>query len=114
MFGAFKPSFIAQVGQVRFARRPFFLSHTQKRNVRKRLKQVDSVIQTLLESKVPFSSRSQIENGQWKKESDLKPVEKYYVFSRDPKGHRKPITAVPHFTKMPHPRGFPPGYTPKV
>lgn len=46
-----------------------------------------------------------------KKEHELTPAEKYYVFSSDPKLHMKPITQVPHFTKAPHPRGFPPGYT---
>lgn len=130
--GAFKPSSPLLVGHFRFANKRFNLTQGQKRRVRNRLREVDSVLDTLLQSNVPF--KSQQEAISIPREPMLSPKEKYYVFSRDPKRHMKPITQgllkcyyliidsllshllilnrciVPHFTKAPHPRGFPPGY----
>ena len=104
MFFSSKP---LQIGQVRYARRPFFLSHQQKASVRKRLRAVDGVIATLKESNLHIEG---LDQAVIKTESEMTPREKYYVFSSTQKGHAKPITQVPKFTKMPHPRGFPLGY----
>ncbi|KAI3657839.1 hypothetical protein MP638_001677 [Amoeboaphelidium occidentale] len=102
------PSFICRVGQARYARRRWFLSAGQKKRVRTRLREVDELIETLKASNITTPKLE--EALKLRKESELTPTEKYYVFSKNPKYHMKPIIQVPHFTKVPHPRGFPSAY----
>ncbi|KAJ1646795.1 hypothetical protein LPJ64_001735 [Coemansia asiatica] len=104
--GAFKPSFAAFGG--RAWRIPWRLSKTRKANVRKRLREVDSVIDTLLASGVQCKQLDLVKK--LPKESEMLPRDKYTTFSRTAKNHRKGVHKVPHFTKRPIPRTTPTGF----
>ena len=90
---------------------PWRLSDTRQRNVRKRLRQVDSVIRTLLDSGVQCRQLDEIRQS-WKWEKDMQPREKYWVFERNrfKEGYKKPVHKVPKWTKIDMPRSFPKGF----
>ncbi|KAG0147313.1 hypothetical protein CROQUDRAFT_43068 [Cronartium quercuum f. sp. fusiforme G11] len=86
---------------------PSRLSSTRKANVRKRLREVDSVIQAVKESGV--QCRALQKALELPTEAEMDPKDKYFVFSARSKGYRKGIHKVPHFTKVTHrvnPKGF--------
>ncbi|KXS10996.1 hypothetical protein M427DRAFT_455258 [Gonapodya prolifera JEL478] len=85
--------------------RPWKMNSTRKRNVRKRLREVDDVVSTLVESGVNL--RALEEAQRLPTANTLSPKEKYFVFSRRSKTDVKGLHLVPHFTKVPHPRGLP-------
>ncbi|KAI8968589.1 mitochondrial ribosomal protein L31-domain-containing protein [Mycotypha africana] len=105
MFGAFRPSIIAQGGLL--WKNPFRMSTTRKANLRKRLKDVDNVISTVADSGVQCKALDRA--LALPKESEMLPREKYTVFTRTGKNYRKSIHKVPKFTKTTNrtsPRGF--------
>ncbi|KAI7865512.1 mitochondrial ribosomal protein L31-domain-containing protein [Spinellus fusiger] len=95
MFGAFRPSLVAQGGLL--WKNPFRMSATRKANVRKRLRQVDEVIATVAESGVECKALK--EALALPKESEMHPRDKYTIFSRTAPGHRKSLHKLPKFTK---------------
>ncbi|KAJ1826690.1 hypothetical protein LPJ63_002439 [Coemansia sp. RSA 2711] len=104
--GAFRPSFTPFGG--RAWRIPWRLSKTRKANVRKRLREVDSVVDVLAASGVQCK---QLEIAQaLPRESEMAPRDKYTTFSRTAAHHRKGVHKVPHFTKRPIPRTTPTGF----
>lgn len=106
MFGAFAPTFAALGG--RAWRIPWRLSKTRKANVRKRLREVDQVIETLSKSGIQCK---QLELAQQlPREGDMLAKDKYTTFSRTAYKHRKGVHKVPHFTKRPIPRTTPKGF----
>ncbi|KAI8642772.1 mitochondrial ribosomal protein L31-domain-containing protein [Parasitella parasitica] len=105
MFGAFRPSLVAQGGLL--WKNPFRMSATRKANVRKRLKAVDDVIAAVAESGIKCKALD--EALALPKESEMLARDKYTVFSRNAKGYRKSIHKVPKFTKSTNrtsPTGF--------
>ncbi|CAH7689460.1 mitochondrial ribosomal protein L31-domain-containing protein [Phakopsora pachyrhizi] len=86
---------------------PWRMSATRKANLRKRLREVDSVIQAIEESGVQCNAlRKAVELP---KETEMSARDKYFVYSAKAKGYRKGIHKVPHFTKTTHrvnPKGF--------
>ncbi|KAI7898050.1 mitochondrial ribosomal protein L31-domain-containing protein [Cokeromyces recurvatus] len=105
MFGAFRPSLVAQSGLL--WKNPFRMSATRKANVRKRLKEVDNVIATIAESGVNCKALDKA--LALPKESEMLARDKYTVFTRNAKGYRKSIHKVPKFTKTTNrtsPSGF--------
>ncbi|KAI8089230.1 mitochondrial ribosomal protein L31-domain-containing protein [Halteromyces radiatus] len=105
MFGAFRPSFVAQSGLL--WKNPFRMSATRKANVRKRLREVDQVIATVEASGVRCKALD--EALQLPKEIDMHARDKYTVFSRYGLHHRKSLHKVPKFTKKTQ-RTSPPGF----
>ncbi|CAO3635298.1 mitochondrial ribosomal protein L31-domain-containing protein [Mucor lusitanicus] len=105
MFGAFRPSLVAQGGLL--WKNPFRMSATRKANVRKRLKAVDDVIATVAESGVKCKALD--EALALPKESEMLARDKYTVFSRSANGYRKSVHKVPKFTKLTN-RTSPPGF----
>ncbi|CAO3683112.1 unnamed protein product [Rhizopus stolonifer] len=105
MFGAFRPSFVAQGGLL--WKNPFRMSGTRKANVRKRLKAVDEVISVVSESGVECKALT--EALALPKESEMLARDKYTVFNRAAKGYRKSVHKVPKFTKKTM-RTSPPGF----
>ncbi|EIE78076.1 hypothetical protein G6F57_005834 [Rhizopus arrhizus] len=105
MFGAFRPSLVAQGGLL--WKNPFRMSATRKANVRKRLKAVDEVISVVAESGVQCKALT--EALALPKESEMLPRDKYTVFSRTANGYRKSLHKVPKFTKKTN-RTSPPGF----
>ncbi|KAJ1782271.1 hypothetical protein LPJ59_006852 [Coemansia sp. RSA 2399] len=104
--GAFRPTFAAFGG--RAWRISWRLSKTRKANVRKRLRDVDSVIDTLAASGVECK---QLELAKAiPREHEMLPRDKYTTFSRKASKHRKSVHKVPHFTKRPIPRTTPTGF----
>ncbi|KAJ1833210.1 pseudouridine synthase deg1, partial [Coemansia sp. RSA 2703] len=85
------------------------LSKTRKANVRKRLREVDSVIDTLVASGVECKQLDLVKV--LPREGEMVPRDKYTTFSRTAKKHRKGVHKVPHFTKRPIPRTTPTGTT---
>lgn len=86
---------------------PWRLSATRKANVRKRLREVDSVILAVKESGVQCQALTKA--LELPTEAEMTPKDKYFVFSANSKGYRKGIHKVPHFTKVTHrvnPKGF--------
>ncbi|CAG8476270.1 1573_t:CDS:2 [Paraglomus occultum] len=83
------------------------MSRTRKANVRKRLRAVDNVIETLVKSGVKCKALEAAK--QLPKESEMPPCDKYTVFSRKHKGYRKSLHKVPKFTKVTM-RTPPPGF----
>lgn len=105
MFGAFRPSIVAQGGLL--WKNPFRMSATRKANVRKRLRAVDDVIATVAESGVKCKALD--EALALPKESEMLARDKYTVFSRNATGYRKSVHKVPKFTKLTNrtsPAGF--------
>ncbi|KAG2227309.1 hypothetical protein INT45_004264 [Circinella minor] len=105
MFGAFRQSLVAQGGLL--WKNPFRMSGTRKANVRKRLKAVDEVIATVAESGVRCKALDKA--LALPKESEMQARDKYTVFSRYARGHRKSLHKVPKFTKKTD-RTSPPGF----
>ncbi|CAG8518437.1 11982_t:CDS:2, partial [Gigaspora rosea] len=66
---------------------PAEMNKTRKANVRKRLKAVDKVIAAVAESGVKCKALTLA--LQLPKESEMKPRDKYTVFSKNHKGYRK-------------------------
>ncbi|KAA1135184.1 hypothetical protein PGTUg99_050127 [Puccinia graminis f. sp. tritici] len=101
----FHSSCIAEGG--RLSKIPWRLSSTRKANLRKRLREVDSVIQAVQESGVQCEALTKA--MELPTEADMTPRDKYFVFSARSKGYRKGIHKVPHFTKITsrvNPKGF--------
>ncbi|KAI9026274.1 mitochondrial ribosomal protein L31-domain-containing protein [Hyaloraphidium curvatum] len=105
LLGAFRPTFAAEGGVFWSYTRPWRLNQTRKANLRKRLREVDGVIEALASSGVSFKALELAK--EMPKESELTPREKYFVFSRNHRKLVKGFHLVPHFTKVPHPRGIP-------
>ncbi|KAJ1921563.1 hypothetical protein H4219_000600 [Mycoemilia scoparia] len=104
--GPFRPSLVAFGGKA--WRIPWRLSKTRKANVRKRLRAVDSVIDTLVESGVQFKQLDLAKK--LPKEHEMNPRDKYTTFSRTARNYRKGIHKVPKFTKVALPRTSPVGF----
>ncbi|KAI8369149.1 mitochondrial ribosomal protein L31-domain-containing protein [Choanephora cucurbitarum] len=105
MFGAFRPTLVAQGGLL--WKNPFRMSTTRKANLRKRLKEVDNVIAAVADSGVQCKALT--EALALPKESEMLPRDKYTVFSRSSRGYRKSVHKVPKFTKTTNrtsPTGF--------
>ncbi|CAO3630969.1 unnamed protein product [Cunninghamella blakesleeana] len=105
MFGAFRPSLVAQGGLL--WKNPFRMSATRKANVRKRLREVDQVIAAVKESGVQCKALH--EALALPKETEMHARDKYTVFSRYGLHHRKSFHKVPKFTKKTQ-RTSPPGF----
>ncbi|KAL1920117.1 mitochondrial 54S ribosomal protein mL60 [Calcarisporiella thermophila] len=105
MFGAFRVSSVVNSGLL--WKNPWRMSTTRKANLRKRLKAVDDVIQTLADSGVRFKALELAQ--QLPIESEMAARDKYTVFNRSSKGYRKSIHKVPKFTKQTI-RTSPPGF----
>ncbi|PLW24001.1 hypothetical protein PCANC_04871 [Puccinia coronata f. sp. avenae] len=102
---AFHSSSVASGG--RLSKIPWRLSTTRKANLRKRLREVDSVIHAVKESGVQCDALTKA--MELPTEAEMTPRDKYFVFSARSKGYRKGIHKVPHFTKITHrvnPKGF--------
>ncbi|KAJ1996726.1 hypothetical protein GGI04_005212 [Coemansia thaxteri] len=106
VLGAFKPSPTSFVGHA--WRIPWRLSKTRKANVRKRLRDVDNVIDVLSASGVECKQLTLAQA--LPKEHEMSTRDKYTTFSRTAKNHRKGVHKVPHFTKRPIPRTTPAGF----
>ncbi|KAL3897764.1 MAG: hypothetical protein SGCHY_003194 [Lobulomycetales sp.] len=83
-------------------KRRFRLTPTQKYRHRQRLRNVDNVIQTLLDSKVQLKALDQA--AVLPRESEMSPREKYWVESKRYRGGLKPVHWVPKWTRVAHPR----------
>ncbi|KAJ2383356.1 hypothetical protein H4S02_005339 [Coemansia sp. RSA 2611] len=106
VLGAFTPSFAALGGKA--WRIPWRLSKTRKANVRKRLREVDDVIDVLSASGI--ECKQLVLAQALPKEHEMSARNKYTTFSRTAKNHRKGVHKVPHFTKRPIPRTTPTGF----
>ncbi|KAJ2783329.1 hypothetical protein H4R18_001775 [Coemansia javaensis] len=104
--GAFRPTLAALGGKE--WRIPWRLSSTRKANVRKRLREVDSVVDTLVASGVRCRQLD-LARAQ-PREHEMLPRDKYTTFSRTAANHRKGVHKVPHFTKRAIPRTTPTGF----
>jgi hypothetical protein len=104
MFGAFHSTFMALSGLVN--KRRFRLTKMQKYRQTKRLKNVDVVIDLLVESGVRCKALD-IARLQPRTET-MSSVEKYWVPSKRYPDGIKPIHWVPKWTKTPHPRKWEP------
>ncbi|PAV23225.1 60s ribosomal l31 [Pyrrhoderma noxium] len=105
MLGAFRPSHVSLSGLL--WKTPWKLSVTRKANQRKRLKQVDAVIEAVRASGVKCSALDKA--LLLPKESEMPAKDKYTVFSSWDKGYRKGIHKVPKFTRLTlrtNPKGF--------
>ena len=100
MFGAFKSSLVTLGGLVRKQR--FRLTSSQKYRLRSRLRQVDSVIATLVKSGVQLRALDIAKRTPT--EAELTPFQKYWVPSKRYRNGFKPVSWVPKWTKVPHPR----------
>ncbi|KAL2913863.1 hypothetical protein HK105_206597 [Polyrhizophydium stewartii] len=87
-------------------KRRFRLTNTQKYRHRQRLRAVDDVIQTLVDSGVKIRALELARR--MPKEHELTPFQKYWVKSKRYTFGFKPISWVPKWTKMPHPRTWTP------
>ncbi|KAJ3380454.1 hypothetical protein HDU92_005965 [Lobulomyces angularis] len=104
--GAFKSTFQALGGLV--WKRRFKLTSTQKTRQRKRLKAVDNVIQTLVNSGVDFKALRVAKRAPL--EHEMTPREKYWVEAKRFKHGMKPVSWVPKWTRVPHPRKWSPTF----
>ncbi|KAH6918924.1 mitochondrial 54S ribosomal protein YmL31 [Coprinopsis sp. MPI-PUGE-AT-0042] len=105
MFGAFRPTGVAQGGLL--WKTPWKLSVTRKANQRARLKKVDAVIEAVRASGVDCGALSQA--LELPKEHEMPAKDKYTIFSPTAKGYRKGIHKVPKFTRLTlrtNPKGF--------
>ncbi|KAH6572263.1 hypothetical protein BASA61_001841 [Batrachochytrium salamandrivorans] len=103
-FGAFSSTLTLLGGLVK--KRRFGLTNNQKYRLRKRLRAVDEVICTLVDSGV--RTRALEFAKRIPKENELTPFEKYWVKAKRFKDGFKPIHWVPKWTKAPHPRTWQP------
>ncbi|EGF78931.1 hypothetical protein BATDEDRAFT_90329 [Batrachochytrium dendrobatidis JAM81] len=87
-------------------KRRFGLTIGQKYRLRQRLRGVDEVINTLVDSGVQLRALEFAKRIP--KESDMTPFEKYWVKSKRFKDGFKPIHWVPKWTRAPHPRTWSP------
>lgn len=90
-----------------YRKNPWRLSSTRKMRVRQRLRDVDSVIETIKASGV--QCRALDRDLMLPKESDMHSRDKYTVFSPHDKNYRKSVHKVPKFTRKSlrvNPRGF--------
>ncbi|KAH9465867.1 hypothetical protein Pst134EA_013728 [Puccinia striiformis f. sp. tritici] len=101
----FHSSSVASGG--RLSKIPWRLSETRKANLKKRLREVDSVIQAVKDSGVKCHALTNA--MELPTEAAMTPKDKFFVFSARSKGYRKGIHKVPHFTKITsrvNPKGF--------
>ncbi|RKO86484.1 hypothetical protein BDK51DRAFT_16156, partial [Blyttiomyces helicus] len=86
--------------------RKFGMTQTQKYRLRKRLQGVDNVVDTLVQSGVQFRAL------EWArripKEHELTPLQKYWIKSKRYRNGLKPVSWVPNWTKVRHPRTWEP------
>ncbi|RKP15346.1 60s ribosomal protein l31 [Piptocephalis cylindrospora] len=108
MLGAFRPSLTSFSGLL--WKTPWRMSQTRKRNARKRLKEVDGVIDTLMNSGI--RCRALTPFREYPREADLSAKEKYSVFAKNmaASGGRKSLHKVPHYTKIHLTRRSPDGF----
>ncbi|KAJ8325125.1 hypothetical protein O5D80_006090 [Batrachochytrium dendrobatidis] len=104
LLGAFRSTFSVLGGLVK--KRRFGLTIGQKYRLRQRLRGVDEVINTLIDSGVQLRALEFAKRIP--KESDMTPFEKYWVKSKRFKDGFKPIHWVPKWTRAPHPRTWSP------
>lgn len=83
------------------------LSATRKRNVRKRLKSADDVVEKILATGLRFKKLDEI--AAQPREHEMNPKNKYFVFSKNHRGLLKGVHMVPKFTRVEIPRTFPVG-----
>lgn len=83
-------------------KRRFRLTPSQKQRLRNRLRNVDSVISTLVASGVDFAALTAAKRTPT--EAELTPFQKYFVSSKRYKNGFKPLHWVPKWTRVPHPR----------
>ncbi|EIM90435.1 60s ribosomal protein l31 [Stereum hirsutum FP-91666 SS1] len=105
MFGAFRPTLVAQGGLL--WKSPWKLSVTRKANVRARLKKVDAVIEAVRASGVQCSALTKA--LELPKEHEMPARDKYTVFNPHSRGYRKSVHKVPKFTRITqrtNPKGF--------
>lgn len=104
MFGAFRATNPAQGGLL--WKIPHTMSTHQKYRLRKRLQQVDKVVDTvfsgLKQDKVEASSVQNLvqQYSRFPKENEMKPIDKYTVYNKYSKGYRKSVHRVPKWTKI--------------
>jgi len=96
MFGPFRASRVSFGGLL--WKTPWKLSPTRKANQRKRLKQVDAVIETVRQSGVECAALTKALD--LPKEHEMPPRDKYTVFSPHARGYRKGVHKVPKFTRL--------------
>ena len=88
------------------SKRTWGLTTRQKARLDKRLEKVDQVVDTLVDSGVSFKKLELAKR--MPRANELSDTEKYWVVSkRFPTGY-KPISWVPHWTKVAHPRKWEP------
>ncbi|KAI8896369.1 mitochondrial ribosomal protein L31-domain-containing protein [Globomyces pollinis-pini] len=104
MFGAFRSTFLCLSGLTK--KRRFRLTPSQKYRHRKRLQNVDSLLDVLQESGVKLKALDQARLAP--RESELTPFEKYWAPSKRYPDGFKPISWVPKWTRVPHPRAWKP------
>ncbi|EJD06004.1 60s ribosomal protein l31 [Fomitiporia mediterranea MF3/22] len=105
MLGPFRASHVSFSGLL--WKTPWKLSVTRKANQRKRLKQVDSVIEAVRASGVKCAALDKA--LELPKEHEMPARDKYTVFSAWDKGYRKGVHKVPKFTRLTlrtNPKGF--------
>ncbi|KAI5123283.1 hypothetical protein M0805_009304 [Coniferiporia weirii] len=105
MFGPFRASHVSLGGLL--WKTPWKLSVTRKANQRKRLKQVDDVIETVRASGVQCAALTKA--LELPKEHEMRARDKYTVFTPHTRGYRKGIHKVPKFTRLTlrtNPKGF--------
>ncbi|PCH38336.1 mitochondrial ribosomal protein L31 [Wolfiporia cocos MD-104 SS10] len=105
MFGAFRQTQTVLGGLV--WKTPWKLSPTRKANARKRLKNVDAVIEAVRASGVECGALTKA--LALPKEHEMSPRDKYTVFTRHARGYRKGIHKVPKWTRLTlrtNPTGF--------
>ncbi|KAI3626205.1 hypothetical protein CBS9595_001566 [Malassezia furfur] len=103
--GAFRPSSTALGGLL--WKNPWRLSGPRKSRVRQRLRDVDTVIETVRASGVECKALTN--NLTLPKESEMHPRDKYTVFSPRGVNFRKSVHKVPKWTRKTlrvNPRGF--------
>ncbi|KAH7103180.1 60s ribosomal protein l31 [Auriculariales sp. MPI-PUGE-AT-0066] len=86
---------------------PWRMSTTRRANQRKRLQQVDDVIEAVRQSGVTCKALD--EALLLPKEHEMAPRDKYTIFNAHSRGYRKGIHKVPKFTRITHrtnPKGF--------
>ncbi|KAL5529066.1 hypothetical protein ACEPAG_5040 [Sanghuangporus baumii] len=105
MLGPFRASHVSFSGLL--WKTPWRLSSTRKANQRKRLKQVDEVIETVRASGIKCAALDKA--LELPKEHEMPAQDKYTIFSAWDRGYRKGIHKVPKFTRLTlrtNPKGF--------
>lgn len=103
MFGAFRSTFNPLGGLL--WKIPWRMSARQKYRQRKRLQEIDNTVSILTKSlsdiKESCKSIEKLNDPEiFPKESEMKAVDKYSVFSRHSKGYRKGIHKMPKWTRV--------------